>query len=194
VNSSAPTAGETTTVFATTKLIFVVLGAAVATLACVIAGTFVARARLLDASAWVRHSSDVELALATCRVHGLKLVNDALGHEAGDQMIRSGADVLRRTFRESDIIARLGGDEFVALLVNADPSMHGAVLERLRVSLEERNAVELPGPPLSLSVGITFFDPDHPLSLPELVLDADRLMYVNKREQRRLVSELPLPS
>jgi PAS domain-containing protein len=55
-------------VFSTTRLIFAVLGAAVVSLASAIVGMFVARAQLLEASEWVRHTSDVELAVATCRI------------------------------------------------------------------------------------------------------------------------------
>ncbi|HEY3253573.1 MAG TPA: diguanylate cyclase [Polyangiaceae bacterium] len=145
---------------------------------------------LAEQHARVSRRHKVPFAIVFADLNGLKLVNDSLGHEAGDQMICSAAEVLRMTFRESDIVARYGGDEFVALLANADPSMQEAILERLRACIEERNAVDIPRLPLSLSVGISFFDPDHPLSLPELMVEADRLMYVDKREQGRVASEL----
>jgi len=145
---------------------------------------------LAEQHARVSRRHKVPFGIVFADLNGLKLINDSLGHEMGDQMIRSGADVLRRTFRESDIIARLGGDEFVALLANADPSMHDAILERLRACLAERNAIDVQGPPLSLSVGLTFFDPSHPLTLPELMVEADRLMYLDKRQRGRAVAEL----
>jgi diguanylate cyclase (GGDEF)-like protein len=118
-------------------------------------------------------------------VNGLKPTNDSMGHEAGDRMIRAAADLLRDTFRESDIVARLGGDEFVALLANAEPSMRGAIAVRLRDALTARNAGEDPARRLSLSVGISFFDPQQPLPIIELMGEADRSMYADKREQRR---------
>ena len=58
----------------------------------------------------------VPFAIVFADLNGLKMINDTLGHEAGDNSIRFVAGILRNTFRESDIIARLGGDEFVALL------------------------------------------------------------------------------
>lgn len=121
-------------------------------------------------------------------LNGLKTINDTLGHEAGDQTIRGAADVLRDTFRESDIIARLGGDEFVALLANAEPGMHAAIVARLYNGLAKHNAAEALGRRLSMSVGISFFDPAQPLPLTELMVEADRSMYADKREQRRLRS------
>jgi diguanylate cyclase (GGDEF)-like protein len=145
---------------------------------------------LAEQHARVSRRHKVPFGIVFADLNGLKLVNDSLGHDAGDEMIRAAADVLRKTFRDSDIVARLGGDEFVALLVNADPSTRDAVLERLRACIEERNAVEVPGPALSLSVGITFFDPGHPLSLSELMVEADRLMYVDKR--RHIAAQNPM--
>jgi diguanylate cyclase (GGDEF)-like protein len=119
-------------------------------------------------------------------VNGLKAVNDSFGHDAGDQLIRSAADVLRVTFRESDIIARLGGDEFVALLGNSGPATHGTIVARLTAGIDEHNAYATPVDRLSLSVGITFFDPERPLPLPDLMVEADRLMYADKDQQRRV--------
>jgi diguanylate cyclase (GGDEF)-like protein len=140
---------------------------------------------LAEQHARVAHRHKLPFGIVFADLNGLKDVNDSQGHEAGDQMIRSVADVLRKTFRESDIIARLGGDEFVALLPNADPSMRNTIAARLRDGLAEHSAPAAPAQRLSVSVGITFFDPEHPLSLSELMVEADRLMYADKREQRR---------
>jgi len=66
-------------------------------------------------------------------VDGLKLVNDTHGHEAGDVLIKSAADILRSVFRTEDLVARIGGDEFVVLLpgtdVNAAAILQGRVRE-----------------------------------------------------------------
>jgi diguanylate cyclase (GGDEF)-like protein len=139
---------------------------------------------LADQHARLAHRHKVPFGIVFADLNGLKETNDSRGHEAGDQMICAVADVLRRTFRESDIIARVGGDEFVALLPNADASMRDTIMARLRDGLARCNALEAPAHRLSLSVGITFFDPEHPISLLELMGEADRLMYADKREQR----------
>jgi diguanylate cyclase (GGDEF)-like protein len=119
-------------------------------------------------------------------LNGLKTVNDSLGHEAGDQAIRAAAGVLRETFRESDIIARLGGDEFVVLLAAADPTMRAAITVRTDHGLAEHNGHVAPAQRLSLSMGIAFFDPEQPVPLAELMVEADRSMYADKRAQRRV--------
>jgi len=48
----------------------------------------------------------------------MKIINDALGHEKGDRAIIDTAAIMKKTFRESDIIARIGGDEFAILYIN----------------------------------------------------------------------------
>jgi diguanylate cyclase (GGDEF)-like protein len=126
-------------------------------------------------------------AIVFADLNGLKEINDSLGHEAGDQAIRSVADVLREAFRESDIVARLGGDEFVALLANTTPSMHDTIMARLQAAISNCNARDASAR-VSLSIGITFFDPERPAPLDALMIEADRLMYTDKREQRRVRS------
>jgi two-component system, cell cycle response regulator len=141
---------------------------------------------LADQHARVARRQGGPFAIVFADLNGLKTINDTLGHQAGDQSIRSVAIALRETFRDSDIIARLGGDEFVALLVNSDPAMRDAIAARLRRGLARHNAPEEPARHLSLSIGISFFDPQRPLTVAELMVDADRLMYADKREHRRL--------
>ena len=63
---------------------------------------------------------NMPLTLLLMDVNGLKLTNDAFGHQAGDRLLRTVADVLRRTCREDEIIARIGGDEFILLLPQTD--------------------------------------------------------------------------
>lgn len=189
------------------RWIFAALAAAVVSLACATVEMFLARVHLVEASELVRQTFDVELSIAACRIHVREAQVSAadrptlialartdlerIGHDAGDQMIRSVADVLRLTFRESDIIARLGGDEFVALLGNAAPATHDMIVARLTASLDQRNVHASPADGLSLSVGITFFDPKRPLPLPDLMVEADRSMYAHKREQRRVRDRSP---
>jgi diguanylate cyclase (GGDEF)-like protein len=139
---------------------------------------------LAEQHARVSHRRSAPFAIVFVDLNGLKAVNDSLGHEAGDQMIRDAAAVLLNGFRESDILARLGGDEFVALLADADPANPAAIAERIDTALAKHNMISATLPPLSLSVGISFFDPQRPASIAELMTDADRLMYENKREQR----------
>jgi diguanylate cyclase (GGDEF)-like protein len=90
-----------------------------------------------------------DLALVYVDVDGLKSVNDQHGHAAGDALIRTVADVLRRAFRPHDTIARVGGDEFAILLAGPNPeSMVARVHEHLAavgVSASIGTAVSTPG-------------------------------------------------
>lgn len=117
-------------------------------------------------------------------VDGLKDVNDTLGHEAGDQMLRSAARVLQATFRESDIVARLGGDEFCVLAVDGvcNPQM---IRERLQRNIDAFNAGRPGTPfPLGASVGIIPCSHDDHTPLEQLVRLADQDMYLQKKGGR----------
>jgi diguanylate cyclase (GGDEF)-like protein len=116
-------------------------------------------------------------------VDGLKATNDRFGHAEGDRLIRDAAQILRATFRDSDIVARIGGDEFVVLMIQTDEAAAARFLARLGAEIERRNAGERRCP-LSLSVGLTRFDPEAPVPLDELIRRADELMYEEKRKKR----------
>ena len=120
-------------------------------------------------------------ALLFIDVDGLKLVNDRLGHAAGDRLLRDVADVLRSSTRESDLLARVGGDEFCVLLTR-DSAVDGAVLlDRLQTTLEVWNTRPDVPYEVAFSVGVGLFDPAEPVPVGELVEQADRAMYENKR-------------
>jgi diguanylate cyclase (GGDEF)-like protein/PAS domain S-box-containing protein len=115
----------------------------------------------------------------------LKRINDTLGHHEGDQALIDIADVLKETFRESDIIARIGGDEFVVLAIETDGLSAETLTARLQENLEVRNAKGDRSYKLSLSVGIARYDPKHPCSIDELLARADRLMYEQKQDNHK---------
>jgi diguanylate cyclase (GGDEF)-like protein/PAS domain S-box-containing protein len=115
----------------------------------------------------------------------LKLINDTVGHTRGDMAIMSIANILKKTFRDSDIAARIGGDEFVVLGMEAPDTNIETLAERLRENLKTHNAKENePLEELSLSYGFASYDPEHPCSVEELLTNADRLMYEDKHKKR----------
>lgn len=119
-------------------------------------------------------------------VDGLKDVNDTLGHEAGDQLLRQAARVLQATFRDADIIARLGGDEFCVLAVDGvcNPQM---IRERVQHNIDAFNAGRPGTPfPLAASIGIYPCDANDHTPLEQLVRYADQDMYLQKRSGRRV--------
>jgi diguanylate cyclase (GGDEF)-like protein len=115
----------------------------------------------------------------------LKQINDTLGHREGDLALIEIAHVLKETFRQSDIIARIGGDEFVVLAMETDGASAEVLTARLRENLEVRNARGDRRYKLSLSVGITRYDPENPCSIDELLARADRLMYEQKQDSQK---------
>ena len=113
----------------------------------------------------------------------LKWINDHYGHNEGDQALIGLADILKKTFRESDIIARIGGDEFVVLLESTDENSE-ALITRLHENVRDYNAKRSQHI-LSISLGTAHFDPEYPISIDELLSNADALMYAQKRRRRR---------
>jgi diguanylate cyclase (GGDEF)-like protein/PAS domain S-box-containing protein len=108
-------------------------------------------------------------------VNGLKLINDTYGHEAGDELIKKYAELLRRSFKESDIIFRWGGDEFIVILKNTEEAKSWELCNRL---IKHCGKVFVKDIPLSISVGISSklqggnFD--------EAIKEAEDMMYKNK--------------
>jgi diguanylate cyclase (GGDEF)-like protein/PAS domain S-box-containing protein len=110
-------------------------------------------------------------------IDDLKAINDSLGHEAGDELLRRSAAVLKKTFRADDVVARIGGDEFAVLLPRADAIVIEQALKRLRAEVEFHNEKSLNGE-LHLSLGaatVEFGD-----SLSDALKVADSEMYQEK--------------
>ncbi|HSB07683.1 MAG TPA: diguanylate cyclase, partial [Thermodesulfobacteriota bacterium] len=113
----------------------------------------------------------------------LKRINDHYGHAEGDQALIQLSKILKKTFRESDIVARIGGDEFVVLVES--PDEHGEIpMSRLHENLREYNAQGSRRYTLSISVGMAQFDPEYPTSTDELLSEADGSMYEQKRKRQ----------
>jgi diguanylate cyclase (GGDEF)-like protein len=115
-----------------------------------------------------------------------KPVNDRLGHEAGDEVLRCTAALLRKTFRPTDLVARLGGDEFAIWLNGADHMTAAERAEFLRDAVP-RESSEITGPDLprvGVSIGIACREAADGEPLDSLMRRADRAMYEVKRGGR----------
>lgn len=122
------------------------------------------------------------LGILVCDVDGLKLVNDTLGHAAGDDLLRSVAWVLRRSLREQDLLFRIGGDEFVAFLPEMEESGVSGVQQRIDHVVQEHNERTL-ALPLFISCGWSWRH-ESPLPLETMFREADDAMYSLKSRQR----------
>jgi len=124
------------------------------------------------------------LYLLLLEVEDLRTVNEKYGHKSGDRMLQDTAKLLKSTFRESDIIARMGGDTFSVLIITPpgpeiEKSITSHIEDNLRTYNNQKNRVD----ELSLSMGISRFDPAAPCSLDELLCHAEAMINKNRRLQ-----------
>lgn len=126
----------------------------------------------------------MKLLLLFADVDDMKGINDSLGHHVGDRALIDTANILKETFRESDIIARIGGDEF-AIIALEESKVNDTLFDRLQLKLDELNAAGDRPYKLSLSAGIVHYDPDNPCGTDELLDKADRMMYERKRLRKK---------
>ena len=114
----------------------------------------------------------------------MKYINDTFGHQEGDRALIDTADILRNTFRGSDIIARIGGDEFAILALETGATYSEILVNRLKANVETHNDKSSRSYALSFSVGVTHYDPGAPCSIDELLSRADALMYEQKKRKK----------
>jgi diguanylate cyclase (GGDEF)-like protein/PAS domain S-box-containing protein len=125
---------------------------------------------------------DTRLAILMMDLNRFKEVNDSLGHQAGDELLKVVGERLRGALRASDTVARLGGDEFGLLL--PEPSANDdvlAVIERIRHALERPICVQELPLAIEASIGIAVF-PDNGRDAELLIQRADVAMYAAKQE------------
>ena len=119
-------------------------------------------------------------------INGLKIINDAFGHEYGDQLIVEVANGLKSGCRSKDIISRIGGDEFVILLPNTTTSDSSEVITRIKSYLDQKKIHELK---INFSFGIaTKEKPEE--DIMDVLKNAEDYMYEDKMadvNQRRNV-------
>jgi len=123
-----------------------------------------------------------EILLIYADLDGLKSINDTFGHQEGDKAIKETAELLRETFRASDLIARLGGDEFAVLAINASRDSIDTITDRLNANIARHNETSRDYK-FSLSFGIERFDSDRDMSLSEMLKKADRALYKKKNSK-----------
>ncbi|MFZ5645869.1 MAG: PAS domain S-box protein [Bacillota bacterium] len=116
--------------------------------------------------------------IIVCDVDGLKLVNDTLGHDKGDDILVAAAGVIRDSFRGSDVIARIGGDEFAVLLPNSSRIVVEDSYKRIKNAVETHNRWNK-DLPLSMSVGFAISG-DSAVKLSDVFKEADNCMYREK--------------
>jgi len=126
----------------------------------------------------LQKSREYPISIISADLDGLKLINDTMGHKVGDEYIKNCASLMKKSFRQSDILARVGGDEFASILTYTDEEEAKGVAERIRKHIKEYNDMHQEFP-LSISLGTaTAYSPAE--SLEEAYKQADDRMYHDK--------------
>ena len=109
-------------------------------------------------------------------VNGLKIINDAFGHEEGDKLLCRIANILKSSFRGEDIVARWGGDEFVVILPKIPIEEVQSILERVKIELKRKSTKIMP---LSVAFGISTKKSVYK-NIDEVIKEAEDKMYRSK--------------
>jgi diguanylate cyclase (GGDEF)-like protein len=118
-----------------------------------------------------------------------KHVNDTYGHQVGDVVLRTVSQHIGRQIRSSDIFARYGGEEFAIILPETSSSGAEVKAERCR-ELVEGLQIKVGNHtiPVTISIGVAAYEPDHPTQRAQLIDAADRAMYRSKSDGRNRVT------
>jgi len=124
--------------------------------------------------------AETDMAVLFIDLDGFKAVNDTLGHEAGDLVLKEVAKRLRDCVRKPDTVARLGGDEFIVIIEHQNVKNATIVSERIVSSLSQPITVPGGDANIGASIGVAFF-PNDGKTETELLKAADKAMYTVKK-------------
>ncbi|MGE5392076.1 MAG: PAS domain S-box protein [Deltaproteobacteria bacterium] len=124
---------------------------------------------------------ELPLSLIMGDVNGLKLVNDALGHHHGDNLLITAAETLKKYCRREDVVARWGGDEFIVLLPGCDYDAAYKVFNRIKKACKRIDTL-----PFQTSMSLGLACKNHPdQNIREIIKEAEDKMYRNKLLETR---------
>ncbi len=122
------------------------------------------------------NSFQLPLAVIMGDVNGLKLTNDVFGHQAGDELLKSMAEVLQESCRPGDIIARWGGDEFLIMLPCTTAEQAQEIMERITARCRDKSVGDMS---LNVSLGCAV-KTSQDESLVQIIKEAEERMYHRK--------------
>lgn len=111
-------------------------------------------------------------------INNLKIVNDTLGHEYGDLLIKTSANILLKVFNKEDVY-RIGGDEFVVILESKNEINYIKLIDKLEDEIKSNNYYSSQ-PPISMAYGVAIYDANKDTSFEDVFSRADKEMYANK--------------
>ena len=126
---------------------------------------------------------NLPLSVIMIDVNGLKLTNDAFGHETGDRLLKKVAGIMKKECRNDDIVARLGGDEFSVILPKTDAVQAKLIMDRITGSADKENLKSIV---ISVAAGYaTKTSPDQ--NIDEIIKIAENNMYSDKINTGKLM-------
>ncbi|MDD5057721.1 MAG: diguanylate cyclase [Sideroxydans sp.] len=136
---------------------------------------------MLDHSVALAKRNNLKLSVLFLDLDGFKIINDTLGHDAGDLLLKEVAERLKESLRVSDVVARVGGDEFILVLDNIESAENAEhVAGKIIASLSEPFDLMGNRVQVGASIGISIF-PDNDIDPDRLVKQADEAMYLAKK-------------
>jgi len=125
------------------------------------------------------------MAILIIDIDYFKKINDTYGHDFGDEVIKTVANGIKATLRDTDTVSRVGGDEFIVLLKEFKvlENVH-AIAHKLTEVFASPWLVLDKEITIHLSIGISVYDPEHPVSIKELLKEADIALYDSKAQGR----------
>ena len=135
-----------------------------------------------EESSRLEMAQTIPLGVVMCDVDGLKIINDTLGHKAGDALICAAARCILESFPPEATVARIGGDEFAVLLPGAGAEEIRRGIEALQGFVARHNEQQ-PDLPLAISSGGAVAD-EVPFKLEDIINEADSRMYQEKNQNR----------
>jgi diguanylate cyclase (GGDEF)-like protein len=138
---------------------------------------------LSDQAIRMAQRSQLPVSVLFVDLDNLKEINDSFGHQTGSAFLTETADLLRETFRETDVIGRVGGDEFAVVCHGSHVAISIAA-QRLHLASNAHNSASGRRYPLSLSIGFVTSKEHEHQSLKDLLTEADKAMYEEKRRKK----------
>ena len=123
---------------------------------------------------------ELPLSIVFFDLNNLTHINERFGNPEGDLALKAFSDLMRQSFRDSDVFARVGGDEFAVLLTNASNIFAAKIVKRFRSLVETDNREAIRGYDISFKDGIVSVTSESDYSVDELLQQADVQMYDKK--------------
>lgn len=126
-------------------------------------------------------SGDETFSAVLVDLNNFKMINDTLGHDAGDAALEIAAKLLKDSLRENDFIARYGGDEFCMILNISDKNDLERAVTRIKRFIEKNNKLSDSPYKIEFSMGYDVYDRNSDLNAENFLKKLDKMMYANKQ-------------